>query len=125
MAMFESINFKAAEASLQALSMKQQVIMQNLANQDTPDYKQAEFKFSNVLEDAENRLDVTKADGEEYSFQAGVYTNTERNILFDGNSVDTDEQSLLLYETYLQHSALIEKINGEFSKYSKIVSTQF
>jgi flagellar basal-body rod protein FlgB len=125
MALFQSINFKAVEAGLNALSMKQQVIMQNLANQDTPDYKQAEFKFANVLEDAENKLDVNKSDGEDYSFQAGIYTNTERNILFDGNSVDTDEQSLLLYETYLQHSALVEKINGEFSKYSKIASAQF
>jgi flagellar basal-body rod protein FlgB len=117
MDLFGSVDFKAMESGFKALSMKQQVIAQNLANQDTPDYKQKEFSFKNVLA---NSVDGKPKAGDEYNFQANIFEDTSRNILMDGNSVDTDQQQLELYETYLQHSALVQKISGTFSRLEKV-----
>ncbi|GHU52082.1 flagellar basal body rod protein FlgB [Clostridia bacterium] len=123
--LFDSIDWRAMESSFKALSIKEQVITQNLANQDTPDYKQVEFNFKNVLADSQGNVDVEKSKGMEYSFKAQTFTDTSRNILIDGNSVDTDQQQLELYNVYLQHSALVNKMNGEFKRMSTVAHANF
>ncbi|MDR0919133.1 MAG: flagellar basal body rod protein FlgB [Oscillospiraceae bacterium] len=123
--LFDSIDWRAMESSFKALSIKEQVISQNLANQDTPDYKQIEFNFQNVLEDKQKGVDVEQSKGMEYSFTAQTFTDTSRNILIDGNSVDTDQQQLELYNVYLQHSALVNKMNGEFTRFKTVAHANF
>lgn len=123
--LFDSIDWRAMESGLKALSVKEQIISQNLSNQDTPDYKQVETRFRNVLADAEGKVDVEKSKGMDYSFEVLAFTDTSRNILIDGNSVDTDQQQLELYRVYAQHSALIQKMNGEFSRFNTVSRAQF
>ncbi|MDR0918166.1 MAG: flagellar basal body rod protein FlgB [Oscillospiraceae bacterium] len=123
--LFDSIDWRAMESSFKALSMKEQVISQNLANQDTPDYKQVEFNFKNVLADAQGSVDVEKSKDMDYEFVAQTFTDTSRNILIDGNSVDTDQQQLELYNVYLQHSAMITKMNGDFKRFSTVATANF
>jgi flagellar basal-body rod protein FlgB len=126
MELFGSLDFKAMESSFKSLAIQQQVITQNLANQDTPDYKQQEVSFANVLAEktANGSVDVKTAKGQEYDFQTNIYTDTDRNILIDGNSVDTDQQQLLLYQTYLQHAALSQKITGTFTRLQTVAKAQ-
>ena len=51
MALFDTTSFRIAEQGLQLLSLQQQVIAQNIANQDTPDYKCKYLYFAAVLKD--------------------------------------------------------------------------
>lgn len=123
--LFDSIDFKAMESSLTALSIKQQVISQNIANQETPDYKQKEVSFSNVLEDAIKNEDNGDGEGQEYSFQATVTEDDSTTINVDGNNVDSDKQSVELYATYLQHAALVNQMNSTFNQLRTVANANF
>lgn len=120
--LFDSIDFKAMESSLTALSIKQQVISQNIANQETPDYKQKEVSFSNVLEDS---IKNEEGEGQKYSFQVNVNEDDNTTINVDGNNVDADKQSVELYATYLQHAALVNKMNGTFNQLRTVANANF
>jgi len=123
--LFDSIEWRAMESGFKALEMKQKIISQNLANQDTPDYKQIETRFSNILEDKIKGVDVEKSKGMEYDFRLRTYTDASRNILIDGNSVDTDQQQMQLYDVYATHAALVEKMNSDFSRFNTVARAQF
>lgn len=105
----DSIAFKAMESGLKGLEMKQQIHTQNIANIDTPDYKYKSISFENTLQDA------MKNGKTEYSFRANVYQTEDTNVLIDGNNVDVDKESLELYSTYIQSSAIIKKYNSAVS----------
>ncbi len=117
---FDSMQFKAVESSISALSIKQQVISQNIANKETPDYKQKNASFANVLEDA-----VSNKDNKKYNFQVSITEDKNTTINIDGNNVDSDQQSVELYATYLQHAALVEKINATFTQLRVVSSANF
>lgn len=115
---YDSIQFKAMESGLTALNMKQEVISHNIANIDTPDYKSYELNFGNVLEQAYQsglKKDDAENNSNAYDFKATVTRNSDTSVLVDGNNVDVDEQSLELYSTYLQSSAIIQKMNSKIS----------
>jgi flagellar basal-body rod protein FlgB len=118
--LFNSIDFKAMESSLEALSIKQQVISQNMSNIETPGYKQKNVSFQNVLEDSMNGKSQ-----DEYDFKANVTEDDNTNINVDGNNVDTDQQSVELYSTYVQHAAIVNKINATFSNFKTVASANF
>lgn len=105
----DSIAFKAMESGLKGLELKQQIHTQNIANIDTPDYKYKTISFENALSDAKEK---GKA---EYSFKANVSEIEDTNVLVDGNNVDVDKESLELYSTYIQSSAIINKMNSAIS----------
>lgn len=102
----DSIAFKAMESGLKGLQLKQQIHTQNIANIDTPDYKYKSVSFENTLQKA---MDNGKT---EYSFKANVYQTEDTNVLIDGNNVDVDKEGLELYSTYIQSSAIIQKLNS-------------
>ena len=51
MALFDTTSFRVAAQGLELLTKQQAVIAQNIANQDTPDYKCKYLYFSAVLRD--------------------------------------------------------------------------
>ncbi len=62
MALFDTTSFRIASQGLELLSKQQQVIAQNIANQDTPDYKCKYLYFSGVLRE---KLEAAAAKKEE------------------------------------------------------------
>lgn len=125
---FNSLDFKAMESSLNALSVQQQVITHNIANVDTPDYKAYEFSFENAMEDAMQNLGTqdgreTYSNSSVYDFRGCITQDTSTENLVDGNNVDVEEESLKLYGTYVQHAAIINKFNSRIADF-KYVLTQ-
>ena len=51
MALFDNTSFRIMEQGLQLLSKQQQVIANNIANQDTPDYHAKYLYFAGVLKE--------------------------------------------------------------------------
>lgn len=120
---FDSLQFKAMECGLSALNLKQEVISHNIANIDTPDYKAYNVSFQNVLEDTYNAKDnQDSSDKLSYDFKAEISKDNNLSVLVDGNNVDVDEQSLELYSTYVQSSAIIEKMNAKISDIRYVLS---
>ena len=51
MALFDTTSFRIAEQGLDLLVKQQQIIAQNIANVDTPDYKAKYLYFAGVLKE--------------------------------------------------------------------------
>lgn len=109
--LFDSLKYRTMESSLQAMALKQNLISQNIANYETPDYKAKKVSFQDLLEDA-------RRDGEtegKYHFMATVYQDDTTMVRPDGNNVDLEKENMDLLQTYYQTVALYQKIGGEFS----------
>ena len=117
--LFDSLDFKAMEAGLNALNVKQQVISQNLSNIDTPGYKSKEVSFKDLLE---NEMDKDDSSQKKYSFETKVTQTENTYFTTDGNNVDTDKESLELYSTYLQSAAIIQKLNSTVGNYQYVLT---
>ncbi|WP_049962985.1 flagellar basal body rod protein FlgB [Ruminococcus sp. HUN007] len=115
----DSFQFKAMESGIKAMSLKQQVHTQNIANLDTPDYKVKTFSFGNTLEDQMKHN--TKKDSIEYDFEAKVETKDNVEVLVDGNNVDIENENLELYSAYIQQAATIQKMNAVISDYRYVL----
>ncbi len=106
----DSLEFKAMESGIKAMSIKQQVHTHNIANIDTPDYKLKTFSFENVLEDK-----MGNKDNKNYQFEATVSERENTEVLIDGNNVDVEAENLELYSAYIQSAATIQKMNSVIS----------
>ncbi len=115
----DSYEFKAMESGIKAMSVKQQIHTQNIANVDTPDYKMKTFSFKNTMEN-QMRLSDTKEDME-YRYEVKVGTRENVEVLVDGNNVDIENENLELYSAYLQQSATIQKMNSVISDYRYVL----
>ncbi len=107
--LFDTSAIGLMRSSLEGLSVQQQVILHNLANVDTPGYKAKYVSF-------EDTLKGTRAGAKgQYDLKAHVLTDEATEIRPDGNNVDTDTQSLALYQNYVQQLYLYQKISGQFT----------
>ena len=97
--LFDSSAIGMMRGSLEGLSIQQQVILHNLANLDTPGYKAKYVSFEDTLKN-------TQAGKQgRYDLKAHIVTDEATEIRPDGNNVDSDTQSLALYQ----------KISGQFT----------
>lgn len=108
---FDTVHFKAMTSSLRALSLQQQMSLQNLANYETPNYKAKYVTFEDALQGAK----IKQNGAGEYRFQARVLTDTATTVRPDGNNVDSDAESARLFQSYLQSMYLQQKITGEIT----------
>ena len=95
--------------SLEGLNIQQQVILHNLANLDTPGYKAKYVSFEDTLKNTEAGRRGS------YNLKAHIVTDEVTEIRPDGNNVDSDTQSLALYQNYVQQLALYQKISSQFT----------
>lgn len=108
---------KAADASW----IRNEVISNNIANVDTPNYKRQDVEFESYLlaqlEGANSSsLKKTVAGMDLDSLTSTIYTDS--NSLFyrlDGNNVDIDTENVELASNQLKYQALISSISNEFS----------
>ena len=109
---FDSKQFQVMTGSLQALSMQQQMILHNLANVETPGYKSKSVSLVDTLADEQNRYDL----------KAVITTDDNTSVRPDGNNVDTDMESMKLYENYVTQLAMYQKITGQFTNFRYVMS---
>ena len=109
------------------LWQKQQVIAQNIANQDTPDYNCKYLDFYAVLKDKLENSSViggkAPAGQKQLELVTRVYEDTATNTQPDGNNVDVDSQSTELAKVQIQYQALKNQMNGEFTRLRSAMKT--
>ena len=105
---YDSLAFQAMRSSLNGLAIEQNIILHNLANYETPGYKAKSVK--------------SRKDGSgRYDFKATVFEQEDTTMRPDGNNVDSDVESLKLYENYVQTLYLYQKISGQFTNMNYIL----
>lgn len=115
---------KAADAA----NTRNEIIANNLANVDTPNYKRKDVAFENLLEQAlvgSGTLDSRIAGVNEHlpRFNGTIYTDSSTlSYRLDGNNVDVDTESAMLAENQIRYNALVSQIGQEFARYKTVLT---
>lgn len=116
---------KAADAA----NSRNEILANNIANVDTPNYKRKDVSFENYLEQAligNESLDERVSDINTHlsDFSGMIYTDSSTlSYRLDGNNVDIDTENAMLAENQIRYNALVEQIGQEFSRYKTVLSS--
>lgn len=107
----------ALQNALTGLSLRQQVISNNLANLNTPGFKAARVSFEaelrNALEEVADPLPLQTTHADHFgaaptaldAVQPSVQTLNDRSLRLDGNNVDLERELAELTETVIRFQA--------------------
>jgi flagellar basal-body rod protein FlgB len=113
---------KAADASW----TKNELITNNIANVDTPNYKRKDIEFQTYLAnelEGDGTLDQKVANADLNSLEASVYTdNSSLSYRLDGNNVDIDTESANQAENQIRYYALLDSMTQEFSRIKSVLT---
>ncbi len=116
---------KAADAA----NMRNELISNNIANVNTPNYKRKDINFEAVLQaelagggSLTERVNSTNKDLTVLDPQ--VYTdNASLSYRLDGNNVDINTEEAYLAENQIKYQALVDLMSQEFSRYKSVLSS--
>ncbi|MGN0506791.1 MAG: flagellar basal body rod protein FlgB [Lachnospiraceae bacterium] len=115
---------KAASASWK----KNEIIANNLANVDTPDYKRKDLDFESLLADAlsdsgTENLDSKVANLQLSSLNPKVYTEySNLSYRYDGNNVDVDTETSYLADNQIKYYTLLNSMTQEFNRLKMVLN---
>ena len=93
---------------LQLTNQRQQLIVSNMANVDTPGYHTQDLDFQRAMQQVVNEGGATMTPASQE-----VVGLPERP---DGNNVNVDREGMLLSQTQLQYQMGVQLIKAEFHK---------
>lgn len=106
--------------SADAAWLRNEAIVNNLANVDTPGYKRQDVSFENHLSrELKNTgsLDHRVAGVNVRNLRGTIYTDMAGySYRLDGNNVDQDIENVELASNQIKYNALLDSINREFSR---------
>ena len=115
---------KAADAA----NSRNEIISNNIANVDTPNYRRKDVTFERYLEQAmigSDPLDERVAEINTHLSDFGGLIYTDHSVLsyrLDGNNVDIDTENAYLAENQIRYNTLVSQIGQEFSRYKTVLS---
>ena len=130
--LFDKVNL--LQKGLDASWKRNEVIMNNIANVDTPGFKSSSVGFEEEMKRA------LAADGhgftakvtrpEHYQFasnravdiQPAVVQNADTRYRHDSNNVDIDYENVELAKNTIWYDTLIEKVSSEFKKLKTVIN---
>lgn len=117
---------KAADASW----MRNEVIVNNIANVSTPNYKRKDIKFEDYLQeelmkDYYNGGDLNKriANVDLSRIEATIYTDqSDLSYRLDGNNVDENTENANLAQNQIRYYTLLDSMTQEFGRIKSVLS---
>ncbi len=129
--MFDTTNLKVLEMGLNAASERQNVIANNLANIDTPGFKQSSVVFEDLLNESLQQgdtLPLTRTNPAHFGnpdptqVQPQIETETNTSIRPDGNNVAMDQQMTELAKNGIYYNALTQQISSQLALLRMVIS---
>ncbi len=122
---FDYINVldKAADAS----ALRNELIANNIANQNTPNYKRQDVNFEAQLTKAMHNskyvsIDSKVANLRNSALKPRQYTDYENySYRLDGNNVDPEQEQVALAANQLKYQGLMKSISAEFTNLSTVM----
>ncbi|MBP3620307.1 MAG: flagellar basal body rod protein FlgB [Lachnospiraceae bacterium] len=114
---------RAADAS----NLRNELISNNIANVDTPNYKRKDLNFEALLKaeiagDDLNKA-VTDLNKDLSILEPRIFTdNASLSYRLDGNNVDIATEEAYLAENQIKYQALVDLMNQEFARYKTVLS---
>ena len=114
---------KAADASW----VRNDVLANNIANADTPNYKRKDVQFETYLSNAAagtDSLDETVANIDLSTLESTTYTE-QAGLSYreDGNNVDISTENVELAKNQLKYYTLMNSVNQEFGRLKSAMKT--
>ena len=118
--LFDDAATQTAQAALDGLTLRQELVGRNLSNVDTPGYQALAVNFESALERAQNRLQPVNLQTtrpahlaaparQSALMQVGLRTGGSQRA--DGNNVDVDLELSQMAETGIRYQALTQLIS--------------
>ena len=125
--MFGYVNVLKAAAD--ASWTREEVLTNNIANVDTPNYKRQDVDFTTYLNSALSRTNggsssLTNRDNNIKYNDVDIRTYTDNSTLSyrtDGNNVDLSTENVELAAEQINYNALIDSMNNEFSRFKAVL----
>ena len=100
---------------------REEVLTNNIANVDTPNYKRQDVEFTTYLKSA-----LSRSGGDSTSLTNRVnninYTdNSTLSYRLDGNNVDLSTENVELASEQLNYNGLIDSMNNEFTRFKAVL----
>ncbi|MGG6313555.1 flagellar basal body rod protein FlgB [Paenibacillus macerans] len=122
MQLLNGVGFDRLETAIQAANLRQGVISNNIANNDTPYFKRSNVSFESMLQSEMNSgmpaLQGKRTDSRHFVIgpSAGVpepQITVDKSTIMNNNqnNVDIDSEMALLAENQLRYNAYVEQIN--------------
>ncbi|MDX1352587.1 MAG: flagellar basal body rod protein FlgB [Thiomicrorhabdus sp.] len=124
--MAESI-FGIHEAALRVRTQRAELLANNLANADTPNFKAKDLDFRKAMQDASSQMkspyETTMNKTNPGHIDGEGFTSTSQFLMYrqptqpalDGNTVETHIEKAQFMENAMQQQATLEFINGKIS----------
>ncbi|WP_123040034.1 flagellar basal body rod protein FlgB [Cohnella candidum] len=125
MDLLSGASFQRLEGAIHAASMRQQVLANNIANVDTPNFKRSDVVFEEMLSKAmgaggQSTLSLKTTDARHLS-NGGTSSNpaptvvTDKNSVYNNNrnNVDIDKEMSLVAENQLRYNLFIQQVNHD------------
>ena len=125
--MFGFVNVLKAAAD--ASWTREEVLTNNIANVDTPNYKRQDVDFTTYLRSALSRTNggssslKNRVNNLNYN-DIAIKTYTDNSTLsyrLDGNNVDLSTENVELASEQINYNALIDSMNNEFSRFKTVL----
>lgn len=125
--MFGFVNVLKAAAD--ASWTREEVLTNNIANVDTPNYKRQDVDFTTYLRSALLRTNggssslTNRVNNLNYN-DIAIRTYTDNSTLsyrLDGNNVDLSTENVELASEQINYNALIDSMNNEFSRFKTVL----
>lgn len=125
--MFGFVNVLKAAAD--ASWTREEVLTNNIANVDTPNYKRQDVDFTTYLRSALQRTNggssslTNRVNNINYN-DIAIRTYTDNSTLsyrLDGNNVDLSTENVELASEQINYNALIDSMNNEFSRFKMVL----
>lgn len=116
---------KAADASI----LRSELLNNNIANVDTPNYKRKDINFESILQaelagGSSLAQSVREANKDLTVLDPQVFTdNSSLSFRLDGNNVDISAEEAYLAENQIKYNALVDLMNQEFSRYKSVLTS--
>ena len=115
----------AADASW----LREEVLTNNIANVDTPNYKRQDVEFTTYLKSALEQAGTPASTLTQKVYEANLsgittrtYTeNTTLSYRMDGNNVDLSTENAELAAEQINYNALIDSMNNEFTRMKAVL----
>jgi flagellar basal-body rod protein FlgB len=129
----QSVNSAAMEKTMSVLWQRQQTILHNIANEDTPGYIANRLSFEEILAAEMNPIRKTRAESripgskeeriERINNLQPVEYKTDATVMrADGNNVDILAEQNALTKVQYQYQALAQKVTGYYQNLKYVIT---
>lgn len=133
---FGSANFNYMPRAMQAANIRQEVIANNIANVNTPNFRKSVVNFEDLLareiygEEPDGKLDMVRTHDKhlpfkplEFRAEPTIFHDTTNIMRVDHNNVDIDVEMATLAKNQLYYNAVVTEFGGHVNRMKNVITS--